>query len=177
MSRADPQMKIRLPEELKNRIEEAAKDNKRSMNAEIVARLGTVYESAPILNEQKLRKFAKLADIPSAKTEKLVAEIHEFLLNIAKKGKNIEYSSSIECADLNLLATINFLGDLPVLSEEEFNVFENDFWRRKSKDKSLDKAHELAIFILSKKQEFRQKRDTEWKLAHGEVTASREEKA
>jgi len=39
MSREDPQMKIRLPADLKDQIETAAKDSGRSMNAEIVARL------------------------------------------------------------------------------------------------------------------------------------------
>lgn len=39
MSREDPQMKIRLPAELKDHIEETAKTVGRSMNAEIVARL------------------------------------------------------------------------------------------------------------------------------------------
>lgn len=39
MSREDPQMKIRLPADLKDQIEAAAKAAGRSMNAEIVARL------------------------------------------------------------------------------------------------------------------------------------------
>jgi hypothetical protein len=39
MTRADPQLKLRLPLELKERIEHEAATNKRSMNAEIVARL------------------------------------------------------------------------------------------------------------------------------------------
>ncbi|MDC7704053.1 Arc family DNA-binding protein [Vogesella sp. LYT22W] len=39
MSREDPQMKLRLPLDLKQQIEEVAKANNRSMNAEIVARL------------------------------------------------------------------------------------------------------------------------------------------
>lgn len=39
MSREDPQMKIRLPSDLKDQIEASAKAAGRSMNAEIVARL------------------------------------------------------------------------------------------------------------------------------------------
>ncbi|EKC2491441.1 Arc family DNA-binding protein [Salmonella enterica] len=39
MGREDPQMKIRLPAELKAQLEVAAKENKRSMNAEVVHRL------------------------------------------------------------------------------------------------------------------------------------------
>ena len=39
MSRNDPQMKIRLPEDLKSSVTEAAERNGRSINAEIVHRL------------------------------------------------------------------------------------------------------------------------------------------
>lgn len=47
MSRIDAQLKIRLPEDLKARIEEAAKANGRSMNAEIVARLEASLQHTP----------------------------------------------------------------------------------------------------------------------------------
>lgn len=39
MSREDSQFKLRMPAELREKIEEAAKDSKRSLNAEIVANL------------------------------------------------------------------------------------------------------------------------------------------
>ncbi|WP_158807988.1 Arc family DNA-binding protein [Beijerinckia sp. L45] len=39
MARSDPQINIRIPAELKEQIEAAAAENKRSMIAEIVARL------------------------------------------------------------------------------------------------------------------------------------------
>ena len=45
MSREDPQMKIRLPAELKARIEEASSANNRTMNAEIVARLHQSFDT------------------------------------------------------------------------------------------------------------------------------------
>lgn len=44
MSREDPQMKIRLPADLKDSVEVAAKANNRSMNAEIVARLQASFD-------------------------------------------------------------------------------------------------------------------------------------
>lgn len=44
MARSDPQINIRIPQELKARIEEAAKANGRSMNAELVARLQTTFD-------------------------------------------------------------------------------------------------------------------------------------
>ncbi|HBK3068279.1 Arc family DNA-binding protein [Citrobacter freundii] len=45
MSREDPQLRIRLPIELKEKIEETAKANNRSMNAEIVKRLDSSFMS------------------------------------------------------------------------------------------------------------------------------------
>lgn len=53
MSREDPQMKIRLPADLKDSVEVAAKANNRSMNAEIVARLQASFDKGkdkPISN-------------------------------------------------------------------------------------------------------------------------------
>ena len=48
MSREDPQFKLRMTEDLKAKVEEAAKANNRSMNAEIVARLeGTFPTKLP----------------------------------------------------------------------------------------------------------------------------------
>lgn len=46
MTREDPQMKLRLPAELKDRLAAAADDNSRSLNAEVVLRLEESF-SAP----------------------------------------------------------------------------------------------------------------------------------
>jgi hypothetical protein len=43
MARTDPPFKIRMPDELKARIEQAAISNRRSMNAEIVSRLDASF--------------------------------------------------------------------------------------------------------------------------------------
>ena len=43
MKQTDPQLKIRLPLELKERIEDAARHSNRSMNAEIVSRLDLTF--------------------------------------------------------------------------------------------------------------------------------------
>lgn len=48
MSRDDPLMRIRLPDELKAKVKDLADENHRSMNAEIVARLErTIAEDDP----------------------------------------------------------------------------------------------------------------------------------
>ncbi|MFC0710727.1 Arc family DNA-binding protein [Azorhizophilus paspali] len=46
MKQTDPQFKLRLPAELKARIDQAAADSHRSINAEIVARLAASFEPA-----------------------------------------------------------------------------------------------------------------------------------
>jgi hypothetical protein len=44
MARDDPQFSLRLPQDLKNRIDAAASANKRSLNAELVARLEESFD-------------------------------------------------------------------------------------------------------------------------------------
>ena len=66
MSREDPQLKLRLPPDLKSRVEDAAKANNRSMNAEIVSRLqGTFTETAvlPIPKEAVLAHLKQITKI------------------------------------------------------------------------------------------------------------------
>lgn len=46
MARSDPQVNIRMPAELKASLEEASADSKRSLNAEIIARLQRSFEAA-----------------------------------------------------------------------------------------------------------------------------------
>lgn len=57
MSREDPQLKVRLTSELKDKIEAAAAEEGRSMNAEIVARLQQSFE-APAGDDGALRALA-----------------------------------------------------------------------------------------------------------------------
>lgn len=47
MAATDPQMKLRLPHGLKDRVQTAAEANSRSMNAEIVARLEQSFLATP----------------------------------------------------------------------------------------------------------------------------------
>lgn len=45
MKQTDPQYKLRLPQDLKDRIEQSSKMSGRSMNAEIVSRLQASYRA------------------------------------------------------------------------------------------------------------------------------------
>ncbi len=47
MARSDPQINLRIPSALKERVEAAALANRRSMNAEIAARLEQSFEVPP----------------------------------------------------------------------------------------------------------------------------------
>lgn len=60
-------MKIRLPVELKTQIEGAAKENNRSMNAEIVARLESTFAERsvvvdPVAEEALLKNVQRLLE-------------------------------------------------------------------------------------------------------------------
>lgn len=70
MSRDDPQMKIRLPAELKAGVETAAKANNRTMNAEIVARLEQTFTSGTATSTEAMNAFLEY-QLASAKLEEL----------------------------------------------------------------------------------------------------------
>ena len=65
MARDEPQINLRIPADLKERIDQAADGNKRSMTAEIVARLEQTFawakpsEKAPVVDEYTLDLFAE----------------------------------------------------------------------------------------------------------------------
>jgi hypothetical protein len=65
MSREDPQFKLRLPAELKARIDQQAEANRRSINAEIIARLeASVLRDTPsegLISASKAKELATLA--------------------------------------------------------------------------------------------------------------------
>jgi hypothetical protein len=71
MSRGHPQIRIRLPPELKEKIKEAAHDNRRSMNAEVIARLQASFEEdagelTPDRTELLMELLKKLIEILEA---------------------------------------------------------------------------------------------------------------
>lgn len=62
MTREDPQMKLRLPVELKDRLTALAEENGRSLNAEVVKRLEESLErdagKAPPVDDRTMDLFA-----------------------------------------------------------------------------------------------------------------------
>lgn len=60
MATNPPDMKVRLSAELRKQVEEAARTNNRTLNAEIVSRLERSFLEAPDTNvEQRLRSLAR----------------------------------------------------------------------------------------------------------------------
>lgn len=57
MTRIDPQMKIRIPDDLKRSIEEQAKIAGRSMNSEIISRLQASFKAPMDLKREQLKLF------------------------------------------------------------------------------------------------------------------------
>lgn len=62
MSREDSQFKLRMPAELREKIEDLAREAKRSLNAEIIARLeASVFKEAPGRTLPSAKKAMELA--------------------------------------------------------------------------------------------------------------------
>jgi len=78
MARTDPQFNLRVPIELKQQVEEAAKESGRSINAEAVYRLGQSFEE-------------KFRDLESAPTEELMKELAKRLDGFSVIAKNKNY--------------------------------------------------------------------------------------
>lgn len=89
--RTDPQYKLRMPPELHERLKAAAKDNHRSMNAEIVARLQSTFEETRLYGHRLSEEVtAEDANTLQEKLEAVELAIHQLLgqadtLHIASK--------------------------------------------------------------------------------------------
>ncbi|NDJ59454.1 Arc family DNA-binding protein [Enterobacteriaceae bacterium 4M9] len=119
MSREDPQLRIRLPSELKKQVEDASRANNRSMNAEIVSRLDASFlsnaYSEEFISAEDALKFAN-----KAKEELSGIILERAFAEISKKIRLGHTSFYVELGDL----------DLEGLEDDEFpGVFELAFSR------------------------------------------------
>ncbi|HEV2898514.1 MAG TPA: Arc family DNA-binding protein [Pseudaminobacter sp.] len=77
MAREDPQLKLRLSEEVKRQIADAAKANGRSVNAEIVARIEMAESLKELLSNFESAKERILAqEAREADLKKQVTRLH-----------------------------------------------------------------------------------------------------
>lgn len=86
MSREDAQFKLRLPEDLRDQISEAAARNGRSMNAEVVSRLAASFEGD---QEAKLEKVMErvLSRYEAALRANVIAQTGLNVGHKPRKGK------------------------------------------------------------------------------------------
>lgn len=95
MSREDPQLRIRLPIELKEIIESSSKENNRSMNAEIVTLLELAIrvcrefgpDDGPVVQQFKERLDALGKKNDNFEQEKLIPQLLEI---IEKQKKQVD---------------------------------------------------------------------------------------
>lgn len=109
MSREDPQLRIRIPIELKEKIEVSAKENNRSMNAEIVQRLERTY-LAELADDEVLSAQDVIKIVASAKDELSDIIFKRTFSEINKKARMGHKGFHIPLGDL----------ELEELSEEDF---------------------------------------------------------
>lgn len=121
MSREDPQLRIRLPSDLKEKIEEAAKSNNRSMNAEIVQRL-----EASMLTEIQQDEV-----ISAQEAIQIVSKAKDELSGIIFKRTFSEINKKIRIGHTTFHIDLTDL-DLEGLDDDDFDlVFEKTFKRLK----------------------------------------------
>lgn len=109
MSREDPQIRIRLPVELKEKIDDAAKSNNRSMNAEIVQRLDASFlnemQEDEVVSAQEALRLANNAkdELSNIIFKRTFAEINKK----ARMGHK-EFCIILSDLELDLLTTDDF---------------------------------------------------------------------
>ncbi|CNG22785.1 Arc family DNA-binding protein [Yersinia enterocolitica] len=121
MSREDPQLRIRIPIELKEKIEESAKENSRSMNAEIVQRLNVSFLNE--ISPDELISAKDAINIVNKAKEELSSIIFKRTFSVINKKIRIGHTNFyVDLADL----------DLDGLNDDDFvSVFRFTFQRLK----------------------------------------------
>lgn len=82
---SDPQYKLRLPEELRDKIKESASTHNRSMNADIVARLEQSFEAVAALTDLERADYEELKQELTQELKKDMKVIAEELSSLVDK--------------------------------------------------------------------------------------------
>ena len=92
MAREDLHFRLRIPEDLKRRVDEAAKSNHRSMTAEIIARLETSFNRATMDGgpEDITISVPLSADLSDDEVRMNLAEVAEILGQIVNKKNDTD---------------------------------------------------------------------------------------
>lgn len=107
MSRSHPQVNFRIPPDLKDSLEKAAEENKRSITAELVARLEESFQGQ-IDHEQLLTAEQARAAAAAARKNVLAAVRQEVLRQL---NQAISYGASSAYVELTEFPILNDVDD------------------------------------------------------------------
>ncbi|GLX62321.1 Rha family transcriptional regulator [Proteus vulgaris] len=139
MSREDPQLRIRLPIELKEKVEVTAKENGRSMNAEIVQRLELSFLSE--INADDLISAKEAIKIANNAKEEIKNIIFKRTFDVINKKIRLGHKTFyIDLTDL----------ELENIEDDEFEpLFEITFDKLKKLEYSVwDKSWDVTGFMV-----------------------------
>lgn len=139
MSREDPQLRIRLPIELKEKVEVTAKENGRSMNAEIVQRLEFSFLSE--INADDLISAKEAIKIANNAKEEIKNIIFKRTFDVINKKIRLGHKTFyIDLTDL----------ELENIEDDEFEpLFEMTFDKLKKLEYSVwDKSWDVTGFMV-----------------------------
>lgn len=115
MSREAPQFKLRMDAELKERVEKAAHDNHRSINAEIVARLEESFSAKP--DTAALESRIAGMELRAMATElSLSAAVLQLLQQLPKQDG--ELGGDVRSFSQEMLSRISAYGDIQARFDE-----------------------------------------------------------
>ncbi|MCH4246474.1 MAG: Arc family DNA-binding protein [Acinetobacter populi] len=88
MSREDPQLKVRLPQELKDKITESASSLGRSINADVVARLEQSFKPASRIYQDLIEDTVTISDqIINSQLNHEIQDLRELLKQSTEANK------------------------------------------------------------------------------------------
>jgi membrane-bound ClpP family serine protease len=88
MSEPIVQFLLRVPESVKRKIEESAKENNRSTNAEALVRLEKSFEDEEVNKKDVLEIITKLFDNYRQETDRKISSIAEIMKNSQDKDNS-----------------------------------------------------------------------------------------
>lgn len=88
MSREDPQLKVRLPQELKDKITESAMNLGRSINSDVVSRLEQSFKPINRIYRDSIEEKITVGDQPeNSHLEQEIRELRELLKQSTEANK------------------------------------------------------------------------------------------
>ncbi len=118
MQRTDPQYKLRIPEDIKSKLEDSAKLNRRSLNAEIVARLEN-----SLLDDQRLVEAMTIDEAADIEANAEYESNHTILSAIHIARRSVE--EAMECLRLAEKLHDQATGEHILVSDDQGGVIKS----------------------------------------------------